>query len=98
MIHKIASSLLVILAIICALLSAAPFTPAVFVSLVLMIIAGIYGFYRHFVTATVLLCFGSLAVILSPVMTAQSGLIWLVLVAYVVGLAGVVWGLWKAKS
>ncbi len=94
---KIVNSLLIVLSILCVLLSAAPFTPAVFLSIFLMCIAGVYGFYQKTNIALLLLCFSTLAIIASPwdISVINIGYI---LVPYFIGFGGTLLGLNKKVS
>jgi uncharacterized membrane protein len=98
MMNKLINPTLIILAIVCAILSAAPFNPAVFVSLLLVAVGGIYGFYHYSLLAALLLILGAVSVFISPVLTLQSELFWLVLVAFGIGYGGVLWGMWRRRQ
>lgn len=76
-------------------LSAAPFTPAVLVSLLLMCIAGIYGALGFLQTSLLLLFFTTLAVVASPTMDIGTTNLWLILVPYIIGFGGTIWGVNK---
>lgn len=91
---RIASVLLIVISAICMFLSAAPFTPALFVSLFLMCVAGIFGALGFF-QISLLLFFTTLAVVASPVMNIGTINLWPILVPYVIGFGGMVWGVSK---
>jgi len=89
---KTIGAFLIVISAICVFLSAAPFTPAVFMSLCLMCIAGIYGVLGWFQTSLLLLLFTSLAVVASPAMDIGTISLWIILVPYILGFGGTIWG------
>jgi len=93
---KIVNTLLVILSIVCVFLSAAPFTSAIFLSILLMCVAGIYGFYHKTNIALFLLCFSTLAIIASPWDIAVIN-VGYILIPYFIGFGGTILGLKKYK-
>ena len=86
---------LVLLSVICVWFSPAPFTPAVFLSFFLLLIAGVLGSTGSVFIAIVLLGFNSLAIALSPIEILGGSLKWaLVAVScYLVGFAGLALGI-----
>ncbi len=82
----------------CVFLSAAPFTPAVLGSLILMCVAGVYGLLKCAKVALALLCFTTLAIIASPIMDIGAIPLWWVFLPYSVGFGGTAWGLHKSAN
>ncbi|WP_036228851.1 DUF6419 family natural product biosynthesis protein [Marinobacterium jannaschii] len=66
MAEKIALGFAIVISLISMLLAAAPFTPAVAISLLMLLLTGFIGFKGRLQTALVLLFLNTLAVIGSP--------------------------------
>jgi uncharacterized membrane protein len=88
-------TLVIALSAICMFLSAAPFTPAVFLSLILMCVGGIFGVFGRIHTSLAILFFCTLSVVASPVSDIGEINLCIILVPYVLGFAGVSWGVRK---
>lgn len=92
--------LLTTLSVICVVLSPAVFTPAVFLSLGLLIISGILGAMGHLEVATVNFFISMLACIVSPLLdTAISSSQWALgfLIPFLVGLTGLLYGIQRLR-
>lgn len=63
---KFAIGFAIVLSIICMFLAAAPFTPAVGISFVMLLVAGGIGYKGYLQSSIVLLLINTLAVIASP--------------------------------
>jgi len=92
-------SFFIILSFVCMLLSLAPFTPAIMVSFLMLLVAGAYGINGYLKTAILLLLINTLAVIGSPSIdiTNTTSLI-LVLFVFPVSFGSVIWGVNKSNE
>lgn len=81
------------------LLSLAPFTPAIFLSFLMLLVAGIYGVNGYLKIAILLLLINTLAVIGSPIIdiTNTTSLI-LVLFIFTLSFGGAIWGVNKLNE
>ena len=94
---KIAIGFSIFLSLICMLLAAAPFTPAVGVSLLMLLFAGFIGYKGFLQSSLVLLLINTLAVIGSPGMDiSNTGIFLLVLIIFPVSFGGVLIGVKKS--
>ncbi len=81
------------------LLSLAPFTPAIFLSFFMLLIAGIYGINGYLKTAVLLLLINTLAVIGSPIIDiANTTFLILVLLVFPVSFGSVIFGVNKSNE
>ena len=80
--NKISISFFVALSFLAMFLSLAPFTPAIFLSFLMLLVAGIYGVNGYLKSAILLLLINTLAVICSPVIDVAN-IILLILVFFV---------------
>jgi hypothetical protein len=69
--EKIAIGTVITLSLACMLLALAPFTPAVFLSLLLLLVAGFIGYKGFIQLALIVLLINTLAVIGSPAIDAS---------------------------
>jgi len=94
MLEKIAIGTAILLSLLCMPLAFAPFTPAVGLSLLLLLVAGFIGYRGWLRSALVMLFLNTLAVIGSPGIPQDSGgqLVAIVLI-FTAGFGGVYLGL-----
>jgi len=97
--NKIIISFLITISLIVMLLSLAPFTPAVFLSFFMLLVAGIYGINGFLKTAILLLLINTLSVIGSPVINiANTTLLILVLFIFTLSFGCVIFGVNKSNE
>jgi len=97
--NKTTISFFIALSFIAMLLSLAPFTPAIFFSFLMLLVAGVYGINGYLKTAILLLLINTLAVIGSPVIDiANTTFLILVLLAFPVSFGSVIWGVSKSNE
>jgi len=96
---KVAIGFAIIISLICMLLAAAPFTPAVGISFLMLLFAGFIGYKGFLQSSLVLLLINTLAVIGSPGSDISNGdtLIYLPML-FIVSFGGVLIGLRKVLS
>ena len=80
------------------LLSLAPFTPAIMVSFLMLLVAGVYGINGYLKTAILLLLINTLAVIGSPIDIANTTSLILVLLVFPISFGCVIWGVNKSNE
>ena len=96
MFTKLLITFSIILSITCMLLSAAPFSPAIAVSFLMLLVAGIFGIKGYIQTGLMLLLINTLAVIGSPdVDISNLSSLTFMLIIFSVGFGGVMWGVRK---
>lgn len=93
--------LLLFISILCTFASPAAFTPAVFLSLGLMPVAGVMGAYGHIYFALIMLCLSSVAVSISPISEdlfagVEYGLI--TLLPMIIGFGGAALGVYRLRQ
>ena len=87
------------LSLVSMLLSFAPFTPAVFLSFLLLLVGGIYGINSYLKTAIFLLLINTLSVIGSPIIDiANITFLILVLLVFPISFGGVIFGISKLNE
>jgi len=97
--NKISISFFVALSILAMLLSFAPFTPAVFLSFFLLLVAGIYGVNGYLKSAILLLLINTLAVIGSPAIdVANITSLILVILVFTLSFGCVIFGVNKSNE
>jgi hypothetical protein len=95
-VSKIVIGFSVMMSLLCMMLAAAPFTPAVGISFLLLLLAGFMGFKGFIQSALVLLLINTLAVIASPsIDILDSYTLIAVLIFFPVSFGGVLLGLRK---
>ncbi|MCC4263965.1 hypothetical protein LL240_05780 [Oceanimonas baumannii] len=93
---KIAIGLSIAFSLICMLLAAAPFTPAIGISFLMLLFAGFIGYKGHIQPGLVLLLINTLAVIGSPgIDISNPETLLFVLVLFPVSFGGVLMGVRK---
>ncbi|KZN49245.1 hypothetical protein N474_24785 [Pseudoalteromonas luteoviolacea CPMOR-2] len=93
---KIAIGLSIVFSLLCMLLAAAPFTPAIGGSFLMLLFAGFIGYKGYIQCGLVLILINTLAVIVSPGMDISNQEVLLfVLVLFPVSFGGVLMGIRK---
>lgn len=96
---KLAIGFAIIISLICMFLAAAPFTPAVGVSFVMLLLAGFIGYKGFLQSSLVLLLINTLAIIASPGSDISTGnTIILLPIFFIVSFGGVLIGVRKLLS
>lgn len=96
---KIAIGFAIILSLICMLMAAAPFTPAVGISFLMLLLAGFIGCKGFVQSGLVLLLINTLAVIGSPGIDISKGSTLIILpIIFIVSFGGVLMGIRKLSS
>lgn len=93
---KVAIGFSIILSFICMLLAAAPFTPAIGISIIMLLFAGFIGYKGFLQSSLVLLLINTLAVIGSPSMNVSNiDTLIFVLILFPISFGGVLIGVRK---
>jgi len=95
---KTTISFFVVLSFVCMLLSLAPLTPAIMVSFLMLLVAGVYGIKGYLKTAILLLLINTLAVIGSPIDIANTTSLILILFVFSISFGCVIWGVNKSNK
>lgn len=93
---KVAIGFSIVLSFICMLLAAAPFTPAIGISIIMLLFAGFIGYKGFLQSSLVLLLINTLAVIGSPSMNVSNiDTLIFVLILFPISFGGVLIGVRK---
>ena len=89
-------TLTVLISVLCLLLAAAPFTPAIAGSFVMLILAGVLGCKGYSKTSLLLLCINTFSVVVSPNTSNASFTVFtIIFIIFVFAFTGVALGLRK---
>ena len=87
---------LILISLVCLVLAAAPFTPAIGVSFLMLLVAGVMGFRGLIQQALILLLINTLAVVASPsIDISYTDRLVLVLIVFPIAFDGVMLGVRK---
>ena len=90
---KLVNLFLILISLVCLVLAAAPFTPAIGVSFLMLLVAGVMGFRGLIQQALILLLINTLAVVASPsIDISYTDRLVLVLIVFPIAFGGVMLG------
>ena len=90
---KLVNLFLILISLVCLVLAAAPFTPAIGVSFLMLLVAGVMGFRGLIQQALILLLINTLAVVASPsIDISYTDRLVLVLIVFPIAFDGVMLG------
>ena len=93
---KLVNLFLILISLVCLVLAAAPFTPAIGVSFLMLLVAGVMGFRGLIQQALILLLINTLAVVASPsIDISYTDRLFLVLIVFPIAFGGVMLGVRK---